>query len=102
MHRRSDQPAGETHLREGAEYDAEVMDAAVIAGEGVEVLEEDAGLGMSCVRTVAGSEGWLRTAHLKNAAEDAKPAEVSRGPNSLFILTPCVKRFQLCGTTDTS
>ena len=57
-----------SRVGESADCDAEVLETGLIAGEGVEVLEEDASEGMSCVRTAGGSEGWLRTAHLKDHA----------------------------------
>ena len=65
MHRRNDEPDMETCLRSSADYDSDLLDAVADAGEGVEVLEDDAGEGMSLVRTADGSEGWLRTEHLK-------------------------------------
>ena len=60
-------------LRVTADYDADVA-GVVLAGEGVEVIEEDAELGMSCVRTVSGVGGWLQTERLKSA--DASTAKV--------------------------
>ena len=82
VHRRSDAPDRETHLRESADPDAEVLDDVAEAGEAVQVLEEDVRQGMSRVRTVGGATGWVRSAHLQKAAASRTAGARTAGGSS--------------------